>query len=114
MQYFMQSTGRIRKLKPILPRWSLLIIYKHFVRPHLDYRDVIYDQSSNAWFSSNIKSVQFKTALAITGAIQVFSHNKLYQKFGLEYLNQRRWMRRLRFRYNRGTKKPSHIHNLLY
>ena len=32
----------IRKLQPIIPRAALLTIYKSFLRPHLDYGDVIY------------------------------------------------------------------------
>ena len=37
-----------------LPRVSLLTIYKSFVRPHLDYENVIYYQHSNASFSSEL------------------------------------------------------------
>ena len=37
--------GLFRKLQNILPRGSLLTIFKSFVRPHLDYGDVIHDQS---------------------------------------------------------------------
>ena len=33
----------IRKLNVNLLRSSLLTIYKSFIRPHLDYEDVIYD-----------------------------------------------------------------------
>ena len=32
-----KTIGLIRKFQPFLPRFSLLIIYKTFVRPHLDY-----------------------------------------------------------------------------
>ena len=34
----------LQKLQHILPREPLLTIYKLFVRPHLGYGDVIYDQ----------------------------------------------------------------------
>ena len=37
----------IKKLNVTLPRPSLLKIYKSFIRPHLDYGDVIYDQPNN-------------------------------------------------------------------
>ena len=33
----------IKKLRYKLPRKSLLTIYKAFLRPHIDYSDVIYD-----------------------------------------------------------------------
>ena len=36
-----------RKFQLILPRYSLIIIYKTFIRSHLDYGDVIYDRTFN-------------------------------------------------------------------
>ena len=92
-----KGVGLLRKLQTILPRNSLLTIYKSFIRPLLDYADVIYDQSSNASFSKKIESVQYNVALAITGAIKVSSCEKLYQELGLEYLYQKRWARRLAY-----------------
>ena len=38
-----KTTGLLRKLQNILPRSALLTIYKYFIRPHLDYGDIIYD-----------------------------------------------------------------------
>ena len=35
----------LRKFQNILPRSALLTIYKCFVRTHLDYGDIIYDQA---------------------------------------------------------------------
>ena len=46
-----KDLGLLRKLQTILPRNSLLTTYKSFIRPLLDYADVIYDQPSNASFS---------------------------------------------------------------
>ena len=37
-----------------LPRASLLTIYKSFIRPHLDYENVIYYQPSNESFCSKL------------------------------------------------------------
>ena len=39
-----KGIGIIRKLACILPRESLITVYKSFVRPHIDYSDIIYDQ----------------------------------------------------------------------
>ena len=36
--------GIIKRLSHIIPRKTLLTTYKSFIRPHLDYCDVIYDQ----------------------------------------------------------------------
>ena len=46
-----------------------LKIYKSFVRPDLDYGDVIYDQYYNNSFQQKLESIQYNAALAITGAI---------------------------------------------
>ena len=47
----------IRKLQPVLPRSVPLTIYKSFIRPHLNYVDVIYDQAFNK--SSHLKLISY-------------------------------------------------------
>ena len=42
-----KGIGIIKKLSNTLPRNSLLTIYKSFIRPHLDYCDILYDQPNN-------------------------------------------------------------------
>ena len=77
----------------VLPRHSLLTIYKSFIRPHLDYGDIIYDQPNNQAFSNKLEAVQYNAALAITGAIRGTSKTKIYQELGLESLKSHRWFR---------------------
>ena len=62
----------IRELQPVISRAALLPICKFFLRPHLDYGDVIYDQVFNESFQSKLKSVQYNSALTITGATPFF------------------------------------------
>ena len=64
-----KTTGLLSKLQKILPRPPLITIYKSFIRPHVDYRDVIYNQVYNVSFHQKIESIQYN-ALAITGAIR--------------------------------------------
>ena len=85
----------IKKLCYSLPRKSLVTIYKAFLRPLIDYGDIIYDQPQNESFCEKLESVQYKAALAITGAIQGTSREKIYQELGLESLKNRRWYKRL-------------------
>ena len=82
-------------MQHILPREPLLTFYKSFVRPHLDYGDVIYDQHYNNSFHQKLESVQYNAALAIAGAIRGSSREKLYQKLGLESLKHQRWLGKL-------------------
>ena len=100
------SVGKIKRLRDILPRDSLVTIYKLFIRPHLDYGDVIYDQPNNDSFSDKKDQLQYKECLAITGAIQGTSRECLYNEFGLESLSCRRWCRKLPSRH-KGVAKTS-------
>ena len=79
----MKGIGLLRILQSILPRTSLLTTYKSFIRPNLDYGDVVHDQPSNDFFSHKLEIVQYNAALAITGAIKGTSREKLYQDLGL-------------------------------
>ena len=85
----------IKKLRCRLPQKSLITIYKVLLRPLLDYGDIIYDQPLNESVCEKLESVQYKVALAITGAIQGTSREKNYQELGLESLRARRWYKRL-------------------
>ena len=91
----LKGIGLLWKLQSILHRTSLLTIYKQFIRPYLDYGDVVYDQPSNDSFSNKLESVYCNSALAITGATKGTSRKKLYLELGLEYRQQRTWMSRL-------------------
>ena len=73
----------------------LLTIYKSFIKPHLDYCDILYDQAYTASFHQKIEPVQYNSASAITGAICGTSKEKLYQELGLEILEKRRWHRKM-------------------
>ena len=73
-----KTIGLLRKLQKILPRPPLITIYKSFTRPHLDYGDIIYDQTYNVSFHQKLEPIQYNVALAITGAIRGISRKKLY------------------------------------
>ena len=89
--------GLIKKLSIHLPREALLRIYKSFVRPNLDYGDIIFDKPNNESFKSRIESIQYKACVAKTGAIQETSRKRLYRELCLESLNGRCWFRKLTF-----------------
>ena len=64
------TIGLLRKFQQVLPRPSLITIYKAFIRPHLDYGDIIFDQAFNNSFYQRLESIQYSAALAITEAIR--------------------------------------------
>ena len=91
-----KTIGLLRKFQQILPRQSLITIYKSFIRPHLDYGDIVYDRAFNESFHKYLESIQYNAAIAITGAIRGTSSEKLFQELGLESSKSRRWLRKFR------------------
>ena len=92
-----KTNGFIRKLQNVLPRSALLTIYNSFIRPQLDYRDIIYDKAFNEPFQAKLESLQYNATLDITGAIRGSSTESMYEELGLEYLKSRRWYRKMSF-----------------
>ena len=79
-----KTLGLLRKLHNLLPRSALITKYEAFVRPYLDYGDILYDQACNMSFHHKLESIQYNVCLAITDAILSTSKEKLYQELRLE------------------------------
>ena len=73
-----KTIGLLHKLHTTLPRTSLITVFKSFIRPFLDYGDIIYDRAYNTSFHQNIESIQYNAALAITSTVRGTSREKLY------------------------------------
>ena len=78
-------------------------MYKSFVRPHLDYCDIIYHEPSKENINGQslskpmeeIEKVQYKAALLVSGAWKGSNRTKLYEELGQESLSDRRRIRRI-------------------
>ena len=92
-----KSIGIMKKLSLTLSRNSLLTIYKTFVRPILDYADIIYDKPLTESFKDKLEMVQYNAALVITGAFKGTSRDRIYTELGLESLAEWRWSRKIFF-----------------
>ena len=80
-----------------LSRNSLLIIYETFVRPILDYADIIYDKPLTESFKDKLEMVQYNAALVIASAFKGTSRDRIYRELGLESLAARGWSRKIFF-----------------
>ena len=90
-----KTIGLLKKLSNLFPRQALVTIYKVFIRPHLAYGDILYDKAFNNSFHTKMESIRYNACLPITGAIRGTSREKIYQEFGLESIQLRRWYRKL-------------------
>ena len=104
-----KDIGLLKYLSKYLPRHTLNELYKLYVRPNLDYGDLIFHiPAEEYYFSQNIilqnlmeklESVQYSAALTVTGTWRGTSREKMYAELGCESLNSRRWSRRLTLFY---------------
>ena len=109
-----KSIGLLCKLQLILSGQSLVTIYKSFIRPHLDYKDIIFDQAFNKSFHDNLELIQYIASLAITGPIRGTSKEKLYQELGFESLQHRCWFCKLCTFYRiYKNQSRSYLYNLI-
>lgn len=84
----------LKYLSKYVPRKILNLSYILYVRPHLDYGDVIYHYQREDLMHL-IEQIQCKAALIVTGCWQGTSRKKPYDELGWESLSDRRWGRRM-------------------
>ena len=96
-----------------LSRKILLTIYKSFVRPLLDYADIIYDKPCNELFKGKLAAVQYNACLGIR-EIRETSRKYLYRELGLETLSDCRRSLKLFF-FHKTIKEfsPSYLQKIL-
>ena len=90
-----QAKGLLQKLQKTFLRLVLITKYKTFVRSHLDYGDMIYDEACNETFHQKLGSIQYSACIALSGAIRGSLREKLYHELGLESLQCQHWYRKL-------------------
>ena len=88
----------MRRLKFKLDRKSLEIIYTAFIRPLLEYSDVIWDNCTE-YEKNDLDKIQNEAARIATGATKLVSLNALSKEICWESLEQRRQNHRLTLFY---------------
>ena len=93
-----RGIGLLKHLSKYVSREVLDQIYKLYVRPHLEYGDIIYhkyDPDKQLNFTEQLEQAQYKAALAVSGAWKGTYRSRLLEELGWETLYDRRWYRRL-------------------
>ena len=80
---------RFRQLKYRLDRKTLEIIYKSYIRPVLEYADVVWDNISNI-LVNELEKLQLNALRVITGLPRGTSHQLIYTETGIKPLINRR------------------------
>ena len=84
----------MRKLKFLLDRESLNRIFISFIRPTLEYADIVWNNCTQ-YEINKIEKIQLKAARIVTGATRLISVELLYKETGWEPLQNRRYKHNL-------------------
>ena len=88
----------MRRLKFKLDRKSLEQIYLVFIRPQLEYGDIILDDCLQSE-KQELEKIQIEAAIIATGATKLVSIAALYRETRWESLNERRRKHKLTWQY---------------
>ena len=86
-----RGVGIIRFMSKYVSREVFDQMCKLYVRPHLDYGDLIYhkdDPEASPSLTKRLESVQYTAALAVTGAWKGTNKSKLLDELGWEHLHE--------------------------
>ena len=105
--------GLMRSMKFKMSRMSLNKMYLSYIRPILEYADVLWDGCSNE-NESRIEKVQLEAARLVSGLTRSTSTNRIYQEIGWKTLHRRRKEKKLiLFHKIEPNIAPSYLRDLL-
>jgi hypothetical protein len=103
----------LRRFKFILDRKTLETIYLTYIRPLLEYADVIWDNNIT-YLVDKIEKVQMEAARIVTGGTRLVSLNNLCLETGWDKLKNRREMHRLVYFYKmKNNISPQYLSDLV-
>ena len=93
-----RMSASLSLLSAKLPSKTLLIAYKSYVRPILEYADVVWG-GCGIKLQSKLEQVQYRSMIAISGAIRTTSSDRIRNFLGLAKLSDRRNIHRITLLY---------------
>ena len=120
-EHVLQMLNKVQKrlsafsaLKKQQPSNVLLTMYSHFIRPLLEYADVVWDNLPQALIDS-IEQIQYQALLVVSGTMHGTSSAKLRELYGLPALETRRKLHRmcLLFKMINNLEVPVYLKNLI-
>ena len=103
----------LRMLKYDLDRKSLIRFYTSYIRPTLEYSNIVWD-NCNDYEAELLESIQLDAARIITGLRRGTSHAILYKELGWVSLSQRRQFNKIiHFFKILNHETPTYINNII-
>ena len=79
-----KGIGLLRNFFNKFPKQALVTIYNAFIRPHVDYDDIVYYKPNNETCINKFEKVQYDAVLAINGEMRGTSREKLFAEIGIK------------------------------
>ena len=103
----------LRKCRTVLDRFTLEKLYFSFIRPILEYADVVWDTQKQTLINK-LENVQQEAARIVTGGTKLTSLAKLYEETRWETLSERRKNHKLILFYKMlNNKTPEYLSSLV-
>ena len=103
----------LRKMRFVLNRFTLEKMYFSYIRPILEYGDVIWDNQTQ-YLINKVENVQIEAMRIVTGGNKLTSIQMLYKETGWETLSERREKHKLTMFYKMVNKEtPYYLQNLV-
>ena len=103
----------LQSLKYQLDRRSLQTMYFSFIRPILEYADIIWDNCFN-YEKENVEKIQIEAGRVVTGATKSCSRAKILQETGWDSLEKRHYKHRMVTFYKMvNNLSPPYLQNLV-
>ncbi|XP_033751862.1 uncharacterized protein LOC117335784 [Pecten maximus] len=106
INYMIKKTSNklaiLRRFRFKIDRNSLQTLYFSFIRPILEYGDIVWDNLTIQQCQS-LENIQLEAARIITGGTKLTSHAKLYEETGWDTLQ-----------YRRKVKKTVQVHKMIF
>ena len=84
----------LRSLKFVLDRKSLQTMYFTFIRPILEYADVVWDNCTQQQMN-DLEKIQIEAGRIVSGATKLVALDRLYQELGWLKLSEKRKLHKL-------------------
>ena len=105
-----KAIGVISFMSKYVTREVLDQMYNLYVRPHLDYGDIIHHKYDPHMVLDFTKAAKYAASLAVSGAWRETNRHKVYEELGWEYLYHRRLIHFYKLIKNRS---PLYLYKLI-
>ena len=103
----------LKRIRTLVPRTTLEILYKSMIRPVLEYASILYDNLTS-YLSIRLENCQRAAALICTGAMQRTSTDSLLEELGWASLKERRRYYRMTLFYKMNNQLvPGYLESML-